>query len=437
MERASAGGLGVRLRSARTPVATGAAGKAAEFATQALLVTVVPRELGPANYGALALALAVVGVAASFVAVGGAAVLGRYVPAAPEHERVALARALVLRLATVAILPLAIGGAAAAGAAAVDPHRFPKRLVALIVLALGFEVAATLGSQAALGLGRLGTWTFRYPLQNLVLVAAALALAGRGSTGAAGAVAVASAAGVVFVGLRLRDVRAAGSSSAVPAGAIRFGLVNALSAVLVLVTQRGAVIAAGIASGAREAGFAGIAVGAGLALTFTAWWLFTSQLPSLAGAWGDDRDAAEAVTRRLATRMAAVYIPLTIVAMLIGRFLLTAVVGSRFSGAIPALAPALAAAALAPLLGLLTQISILRLRPTARLAGAAAGTLAFFATAAAAAPAYGAAGATSGFLAAAVVTLIVSGRALPSSLPPRLVLASLAGAAAVLALGWA
>jgi O-antigen/teichoic acid export membrane protein len=426
-----------RLFATRTPVATGAAGKAAEFATQALLITVVPRVLGPAHYGVLALALAVVGIGASLVAVGGAAVLGRFVPAAPEHEQVALARALVRRLATIAVVPFALAAGVAVAVAAVEPHRFPPVIALLVVLALGLEVAATIGSQAALGLGRLGTWTFRYPLQNLVLVAAALALSGTGSAGAAAAVAAASAAGVVFVGMHLTDLRAARASTPVPAGAIRFGLLNAFSAVLILVTQRGAVIAAGLAAGTREAGFAGIAVGAGLALTFTAWWLFTSQLPSLAGKWGTDRDVAEAGARRLATRMTAVYVPLTLCAMLAGRFLLGAVVGSRFSAAGPALAPALAAAALAPLLGLVTQISILRLQPTARLVGAAAGVVAFLVTAAAATGAHGAAGATSAFLVASVVTLLVSGHALPSSLPPRLLLISLAGAAGVLALGWA
>jgi O-antigen/teichoic acid export membrane protein len=429
--------LRFRLLAARTPVAAGAAGKAAEFATQALLVTVVPRILGPVHYGVLALALAVVGIGASLVAVGGASVLGRYVPAAPEHERVALARALVRRLATIAAAPLAVIAAIAVVLAAVDPHRFPPLVATLIVVALALEVAATLASQVALGLGRLGTWTFRYPLQNLVLVGAALALARAGSVGAATAVAVSSAGGLVFVGVRLSDVRAAPSSARVPSGAIRFGLVNAVSAVLVLMTQRGAVVAAGIAAGAREAGFAGIAVGAGLALTFTAWWLFTSQLPSLSGAWSADRDAAEGVAKRLATTMTAVYIAVTLIAMLAGRFLLEDVLGDRFSGAVPALAPALAAATLAPLLGLVAQISILRLQPQARLIGAAAGAVAFLVTAAVAAPSHGAAGATSAFLAASIVTLLVSSRALPSSTPWGLVLASLAGAGAVLALGWA
>lgn len=429
--------LRFRLLAARTPVAAGAAGKAAEFATQALLVTVVPRILGPVHYGVLALALAVVGIGASLVAVGGASVLGRYVPAAPEHERVALARALVRRLATIAAAPLALIAAIAVVLAAVDSHRFPPRLAALIVIALALEVAATLASQTALGLGRLGTWTFRYPLQNLVLVGAALALAGAGSVGAATAVAVSSAGGLVFVAVRLGDVRAATSSARVPTGAIRFGLVNAVSAVLVLVTQRGAVVAAGVAAGAREAGFAGIAVGAGLALTFTASWLFTSQLPSLSEAWSADRDSTEAVAKRLATTMTAVYIAVALIAMLAGRFLLEDVLGERFAGAVPALAPALAAATVAPLLGLVAQISILRLQPQARLIGAAAGAVAFLATAAAAAPSHGAAGATSAFLAASVVTLLVSSRALPSSTPWPLLLASLSGAAAVLALGWA
>jgi O-antigen/teichoic acid export membrane protein len=420
----------------QAPVTVGLAGKATELATQALLITAVPRALGPSNYGALAFALAVVGVGSSLVTVGGAAVLGRYVPAAPLHERLPLAHALARRLALLATGQLVLAGTIAGVLVAVAPDRFPPLFTALVVVALTLEVVASLAAQVALGLARLGTWTFRYPLQNLVLVLAALLLARSGPNGAATAVAVSAAAGVVFAGLRVRDVLFAPKAPVPPRGAIRFGVLNALSSVLVLSTQRGAVLVAGLAAGTREAGFAGLAVGAGLTLTYAAAWLFTAQLPSLAERWAGYAGTVEAAARRLATTLVACYIPLTLLAALVGRFFLETVVGAHFGEASPALAPALAAAALAPLLGLAAQIATLRLRPEVRVVSAAAGMAAFIVTAVAAAPRYGAVGATAAVLAASVATLLVSARMLRDGVTTRSILVSFAGAAAVLAVGW-
>jgi O-antigen/teichoic acid export membrane protein len=393
--------------------------------------------IGPSAYGTLALALAVTGIGSSLVTVGGGAVLGRYVPAAPENERVALAHALVRRLALVASLPLVFAAGACAVLAAADPQRFSPGLVTVIAVALVMETAASLASQVALGVGRIGTWTSRYALQNLVLMAAALGLAHEGATGAAGAVAVSSAAGFCFVGARLRTARRGGAKPALPSGAVRFGVVSALSSALVLLTQRGAVLAAGAAAGTRQAGFAGIAVGVGLTLTFAAWWLFTSQLPELAARLRSRGAAVEREANRLAEILLAVYVPLTVSVSLGGRFLLQTLVGHRFGGAATALTPALATAVLAPPIGLVTQIAILRLRADVRFVAAAAGAVVFCITAAAAAPSFGAAGATLGLFTASVATLLVGAQLLRGALPTRLLVGSLAGAAVVLAAGWA
>ena len=48
------------IAATRSPIALGLTGKGAELATQLLLVTLVPRLLGPSDYGSLATALAVV-----------------------------------------------------------------------------------------------------------------------------------------------------------------------------------------------------------------------------------------------------------------------------------------------------------------------------------------------------------------------------------------
>ena len=83
----------------RRPVVAGVVGKAAEAVTLVLLATVVPRLLGPADYGRLSVVLTLVAVGSVALTLGGATLLSRYVPAAPAQERAALARALTLRLA--------------------------------------------------------------------------------------------------------------------------------------------------------------------------------------------------------------------------------------------------------------------------------------------------------------------------------------------------
>jgi O-antigen/teichoic acid export membrane protein len=420
----------------RSPVTTGLAGKTAELVTQALLVTLVPRALGPSDYGTLALVLAVVGVGSSFVTVGGAAVLGRYVPAAPADQRPGVARALAGRLGLLAGALIVVGAVTAAALVAVAPARFPAVLTGLVVLALSLEVAASLASQVALGLGRLTAWTFRYPVQNTVLIVAALALPMHaGETHAGTAVLVSAAAGLVFAGLSVTDVLRAPRAAHVPPGAIRFGALHAVGTVLILLTQRGTVLAAGLLAGVEAAGFAAVAVGAGLTLTYGVTWLFTAQLPMLSERWERDPGGAEAAAGRLASRILVLLVPLTLAGALGARYGLPALVGDDFEGATTALAPALAAAVLAPLVALVSQIAMLRLRPDVRVWSAAAGAGAFIAVVAPAAQIWGAAGATGALLAGTVVTLLVSASMLPNAITRRSLALSLVAACAVLAVG--
>ena len=71
----------------RRPVVAGVVGKAAEAATLVLLATVVPRLLGPADYGRLSVVLTLVAVGSVALTLGGATLLSRYVPAAPAQGR--------------------------------------------------------------------------------------------------------------------------------------------------------------------------------------------------------------------------------------------------------------------------------------------------------------------------------------------------------------
>jgi O-antigen/teichoic acid export membrane protein len=117
-------------------------GKVAEAATLVLLATVVPRLLGPADYGRLSVALTLVAVGSVAMTLGGATLLARYVPAAPSEQRRGLARALTLRLARNRIAPFAlltlVGAVLAAGG------WFPPQETVWVLLALALNVVATL-----------------------------------------------------------------------------------------------------------------------------------------------------------------------------------------------------------------------------------------------------------------------------------------------------
>ena len=62
-------------------------------ANPSLLVSVVPRSLGPAGYGVFSLALAIVTIGSASFALGGPSLMSRFVPAAAPELRPALARA--------------------------------------------------------------------------------------------------------------------------------------------------------------------------------------------------------------------------------------------------------------------------------------------------------------------------------------------------------
>ncbi|MGQ0719454.1 MAG: hypothetical protein ACT4NP_19495 [Pseudonocardiales bacterium] len=421
----------------RGPVVAGLAGKVAEAVTLVLLATVVPRALGPADYGRFAVALTVVAIGSVAITLGGATLLARYVPAAAPGERGALARALSVRLVRNRAVLFAVLTVIAAALVTWDPARFPPLLTALVLIALALNVVATLALQADLGLGHAGAWCARYPVQNAVLVVAAVVLYdAAGTTGAVAAIVVSA---VVAFGLGAVAVtpllRRRLPPVAVPEGALRFGLLQASSGALVQVAQRGGVIAVALlAASSVQTGFAALAIGVALAATYAIVQVFTVSLPRLAGRSGG-LGGAESSLRRLAGGLLVVVVPVAAVAVLAIDVAVPIVFGAGYAGAAGAFGPALAMVVLAPVNALAVQAAALRLRPEATLYAAVAGALGFTGAAVLAVPAWGAVGATAAALAGAAAYALVAIRLLPGAAGVGLTVASLGGAAAVIGLG--
>ena len=416
----------------------GAAGKAAEAVTLILLATLVPRLLGPADYGRFSVALTVVALGSVALTLGGATLLARFVPAADPAERVATAYVLTRRLARNRTAILA--GLIVLGLLLVllDPARFPPLPTALVLLALGLNVLTTLVLQADLGLGRAGPWCARYPLQNGVLIAAVFALHPvAGLTGAVVAIVLAGVAGgalgAVAAAPRLRD--GLPRTRELPDGALRFGWLQASGGALTQLAQRGGVIAVALLAGsAAQTGFAALAIGMSLAATYAVAQLFTVALPVLARSDGADGRSAAAL-RRLAGLLVTALLPLMIIFVLLVEPLLPAAFGAPFAGAAAAFGPALAAVALAPVNALAVQAAALRLRPDVTLHAALVGAAGFLLLAIVLVPDGGAAGATTAALAAAAATAATSIRLLPGAVGGPLAVASFGGATAVWLLG--
>jgi O-antigen/teichoic acid export membrane protein len=422
----------------RRALALGFWGKAAELGTLALLVTLVPRALGPSDYGAFALALTIVLLGSTALSISGAAVMSRFVAAAPVHERTALARALVLRALLWRSLGLAVTIVLAVTLVGVDGRRFHALSVALVVLAIALEAPATVAFQAALALGRVGAWSFRYTFQNLVLVAAALTLNRiAGVNGAIAAVPISSAL-ALSVGLLLvaRPLAVARATVVVPLRASRFARLQSWSNVFLVAQHRGPVVAAALlAASATETGYAGLATAIAMALTYVVWQLFTVTLPRFAASATVDPAHALLAVRRVTTLALAVVAPAAVIGVALRGPLLSAFVGSRFSGAETAFVPALAAVPLAPLTGAVASVAAIQLRPGRRLLTMVAGAAVFAVVAATLVPAYDATGATIALLAANGALALTGALTFRAHVGVRLLAASLAAVGAVLVVG--
>ena len=418
----------------RSPLALSIAGKAAEVIPLILLVTAVPRALGPAEYGRLALAISIVTLGSAALSLGGPVLLTRFVPAAEPRQRSAVARALGRRLALSRGLQLASVVLAAAALVALLPDRFPPLVTLLVVGALALDVAATLCFQIALGLGRDAAWAFRYALQNAVLVVAVLVLAFAADTRwAIAGVTIAAAAAFGFgAAAVLPGLIGAERGARVPPGALRFGLIQGIASFFVQLVHRGGVAAVALLASSRETGFAGLTIGLALAGTYAVWQAFSIQLPRLTASTADPH-AAEGSAEKLAWTSLLVVGPAAIVAAALLEPALPLLAGDHFAGAEASLGPALALIPLAPLSALLAQTTALRLRADVRLWGSASGAVVFLVVAAATVPSFGAAGATAALLAGTLVAALATVALLPGSAGRRVVLGSIGAAAATLA----
>jgi O-antigen/teichoic acid export membrane protein len=419
------GPLVERERSIRGAVATSAVGKAAEMVTLLLLATVVPRALGPTDYGRFAVPLTIVTLGSLALTLGGHTVMARYVPAAPPGDRVGLARALGARLAWGRAVTLAALVGLGVLAVVVAPDRFPASTTAIVLVSLVLSVVATLALQVTLGLGRAGPWSARYPLQNAVLIAAVLALGGHEL-----AILLSVVAALVFAAVSVAPaVRGPADRVAIPGGAIRFGVFLAAGAGLVQVAQRGSVLAVAVLGGSdRQTAYAALATGIALGVTYAVLQAYTVALPHLA-----EEDRGEATLRRLTRLLLVASIVATLPAALLLQPLVEAVFGQDFAGAVAAFGPALAIVVLAPIHALLVQVAALRLEPEASLAGGIAVAAGFVVTAVVAIPALGAAGGTLAVLVGTAAGVLELHRRLPGAADLPLLLGSLAGAGVVAA----
>ena len=412
-------------------------GKAAEGLTLVGLVVVLPRALGPSDYGRFAIALSLVTLVSTSLALGGPTLLSRFVPAQAPDERIRTARAIGTRFLRVRLVQSAIVVAVAAVLVARDSDRFTLVATALVAAAIVLDSAATLGFQIMLGLGASTLWSFRYPLQNAILcVVGLLMYRVAGIDGAIAGIAVGSAAVATVAAIAVRErLRGVAPAPTLPEGVIRFAVVQTISGFFLQLVQRGPVIAVILlASSSTEAGFAALASGVALALSYVVSQAFSVELPSLAARFDAAPGDVEQSVRRLAWLATALMIPVALGGVLVAEEGLPRLVGSGFAGAAPAFVPALAILPLAGVAAAATQISALRLHPEARLVANVAGGVAFLVIAAFAVPVWGSVGATVALLVGTAVTVCVSPALLPGLYSPALLLTASFGAGLVVAL---
>ncbi len=398
----------------------------------------MPRLLGAEDFGTFSLALGIVVIGSMALAITGPAVTSRFVAAAPPDERAALARALALRALRWRAVGVALGAAAAVVLVEVDPEQFAPFATAMVLTAVLLDAPATVAFQSALALGRIGAWSARYPLQNLVLVGGVVALyVLAGLNGALAAIPL-SCAVTLIVGLVLcaKPLVRAPARAPIPRDVSRFALLHSSSNVLLVLQHRGpVVVAALLASSATQTGYAGLAAGVAVAATYAVWQLFTVTLPRFAASAESDPLAVVHALRRVTGLLLLVVAPAAVVGVaLVGR-LLGPLFGSDFEGAKDAFVPALAIVPLAPLTGAVASVAAIRLRPGARLLTMIAGATTFAVVAAALVPSHDAVGATIALLAATAASTIASVAYFHDVLDVRLVAGAFAGVAAVLAVG--
>lgn len=413
------------------PALVGLAGKGFELLTLLPLLTVVPRQLGPGHYGDLMLALSVVTLSSASVALGGPTLVSRYVAAAPERDRTALALALGLRSLAWRLAVGAGATAVALVALAAGPGVPAGPVLLCVPLAFLLDVVATVVFQTGLAAGHVTLWSARYPLQNAALVA--VALAGYSAFGLSGALAALPASSGLALVVGLAGVAPTFGSvrplRPLPPGIGRFAVVQGASGALVQLVHRGPVLfVALLGAGAAQTGYAALATGVVLAATYAAWQAFAVELPRLARL---EAGAGARSISRLAWATLVVLAPLAALGALLAQPLLPLLAGEHYRPAGTTLGVALAIVPLAPMAAALNQAAALRYRPELRLAAVAAGAAAFVLSCLLLVPAFAAEGGAAALVIGTAVTALVGGFAVSDELGRRLPAASLAAAGLV------
>ena len=421
----------------RGPIAASVAGKTVEMATLILLATLVPRALCPSDYGRFAVALTIVTLGTLALTLGGPALMTRYVPGTPPDEQIPLARALGVRLAREAGLQICVLGGIAALVVVAFGVRVPWPDAIAVSAGLILNVGATIALLVALGLGRAAAWSARYPIQNLVLIAFVLALHPvAGSAGALAAITLSALMAVVFAAVVSAPVLVADLPAPllVPGGAVRFGRLQTVGAALTQVTHRGGVVVVALLAGSqRETGYAALAVGIAVGVSYAIIQIFTVSLPAVLTS---DAEPERELTR-IAEGVLAVVVPVALIAALLLDRLVPAVFGSDYAGASPAFGPAVALVVLAPLTALVANIASVRLRPEIATLSGAVSLVVFVVVALVAVGRSGATGAISATLAGVAAGTLVSvamlrGDVTSPGVRTRTVVLSFAAAVAVL-----
>ena len=411
--------------------------KALETGLQAALLLVLPRLLGPVDFGRLTLGLTVVGLGSTAISLGAPSAFLRFVPAEPVGRRAGLARSLTLRLLPLRSAQLAIAALLGVLALALVPGRVAPLDAVLVYLALVVEVLVLLGGQVTLAMGRTRRWSFRLAARNgaLLLLVPLLVLAG-GSRVLLVTLVVASLAAFVCAGWpALGIVAGAERGVSVPAGALRYGAVAGLALLLGQLTYQGPVLATGVlARNGAETGFAALAGSVAVAMMFAVREVFTVSLPELVQVWAREPEAAERALHRVGWRAIAVCSAAALVGVPLLGPALHVVAGPAFAGAKGALLGVLALLPLLPLAVIGWLGAALRLRPGLGLIISGAGAVAFLAAAVVLIPGMGAAGAGAALGVAAAVSAIAGVVVLPRSVTPALLLAGMGGALLVVAI---
>ena len=411
--------------------ALGLTGKALEALTLVALVIFLPRLLGSADFGAFALALSIVLLATSSVALGGPTLASRFLAAAPAHERTALARGLVVRSAKWRLGAVVGGGLVALFVVAARPELLPAAAVALVLIAVVLDVAATLVLQVGLALGAVGPWTFRYPLQNAALVIGALSLyPPLGRTGALLAIPVASGASLVLaLASTLPRLRGVPTARRLPQRLGRFALIQGAAGFLVQGVHRGGAIAVALLAGSdAEIGFAALAAGIATAATYVVWQVYALELPRVAG---HELAAAHSATMRLTRRALGLAVPVALVGVLLCPTVVPALLGREYEDAVPAIALALAIVPLAPGAAALNQVAALRMSPGSRLAAVSLGFAAFAVAVLLGVSEHGAVGAAAALVVGSAVTVAAAAVPARRMLDPGLTALSLVATAVI------